>query len=286
MGFPSNPPRPVRHALRPAPWIPRRALDFVRFYSQIRGTQNSPPRGNAEGKPMQSFDNKAVMMPASGGLRPPGTCERRQPMLDGSYHVQSASHRPLRVAGGQPPGRPARPGRAWRVGAAPAARGRPSPVRNPEEPADDRRGLHPWRWLPMTASLAATCLVIVIAASTTAALGMAVEYLDSSPTAAPGPRGLAPAARSARPRPLRRRRWHAGGTGTGTSGASWPPSTAPGRRRRTGTTYRPRRGPPRSCPSSGGRRATGGPPRILPFGRKPTPGRRAWRDDPPPDDAA
>src|SRR3954451_10956206 len=104
------------------------------------------------------------MMPASGGLRPPGTCERRQPMLDGSYHIQSASHRPLRVAGGQPPGMPARPGRAWRVGAAPAARARPSPVRNPEEPADDRRGLHPWRWSPMTASPAATRLVIVIAA--------------------------------------------------------------------------------------------------------------------------
>src|SRR3954447_9130490 len=121
------------------------------------------------------------MMPASGGLRPPGTCERRQPMLDGSYHVQSASHRPLRVAGGQPPGRPARPGRAWRVGAAPAARGRPSPVRNPEEPADDRRGLHPWRWSPMTASLADTCPVIVIAASTTAGLGMALERLLPAP---------------------------------------------------------------------------------------------------------
>src|SRR3954452_24228132 len=115
------------------------------------------------------------MMPASGELRPLGTCERRQPMLDGSYHVQSASHRPLRVAGGQPPGRPARPARAWRVGAAPAARGRPSPVRNPEGPADDRRGLHPWRRSPMTASLADTRLVI--AATTTAALGMALERL-------------------------------------------------------------------------------------------------------------
>src|SRR4051794_8871957 len=193
------------------------------------------------------------MMPASGELRPPGTCERRQPMLDGSYHVQSASHRPLRVAGGQPPGRPAR-NTKWRVGAAPAARGRPSPVRNPEEPADDRRGLHPWRWSPMTASLAATRLVIVTAASTTAALGMALERLLPAPRARAG-RPVRP------PASAPERRWHAGGTGTGTSGASWPPSTAPGRRRRTGTTYRPRRGPPRSCPSSGGRRATGGPPR-------------------------
>ena len=202
-------------------------------------------------------------------------------MLDASYHVQSTSHRPLRVAGGQSPGRPARPGRAWRVGAAPAARGRPSPVRNPEEPADDRRGLHPWRWLPMTASLAATCLVIVIAASTTAALGMALERprpladrLLPAPRRPPGP-----PARVRFGAPLACRR-HGDGDERRLLAAEHGPGQAP---EGTGTTYRPRRGPPRSCPSSGGRRATGGPPRILPFGRKPTPGRRAWRDGPPPD---
>src|SRR4051794_28276914 len=143
------------------------------------------------------------MMPASGELRPPGTCERRQPMLDGSYYVQSASHRPLRVAGGQPPGRPARPGRAWRLGAAPAARGRPSPVRNPEEPATDRQGFHPWRWLPMTAPLAATCIVVAMIVSAIVALGMAAERLRPlADRLLPAPRGLAPAARSARPCPL------------------------------------------------------------------------------------
>ena len=115
----------------------------------------------------------------------------------------------------------------------------------------------------MTASLADTCPVIVIAASTTAALGMALERLLPAPAGSRRPPG--PPARVRFGAPLACRR-HGDGDERRLLAAEHGPGQAP----EDGDDIP---AAPRSA-------------EILPFGRRPRPGRRAWRDDPPPDDAA
>ncbi len=62
-------------------------------------------------------------------------------VLYATYYVQATHHRSLHAARGQSSGKPARPGRARRVGVALRTRGQTSPTREPEGPAHDRRSL-------------------------------------------------------------------------------------------------------------------------------------------------
>jgi hypothetical protein len=117
----------------------------------------------------------------------------------------------------------------------------------------------------MTAPLAATCIVVAMIVSAIVALGMAAERLRPLadrllPAPAGSRRPPGPPAR-ARFGELLACRQHEGGD----------------ERRLLAAEHVPEDGEdtpdaPRSA-------------EILPFGRKPTPGRRAWRDDPPPDAA-
>ena len=204
---------------------------------------------------------------------------RRQPVPDGSYHVQSAPHRPLRAAGGQPPGGSSAPGCAAR------RRRSRSPGPTLSSPSSRRTGdrssgTSPWRWSPMTAPWPPPASWSTMIASRSSPSRRRRSTSTARRPLAAGPRGLALAARSADPcslevLPLARRHTR--------RGRARRPPPALARRRRTG-------------------RHTGGAEvrRILPFERRPAryrgppgtclrtktdAGRRAWWDDPPPDDA-
>lgn len=131
----------------------------------------------------------------------------------------------------------------------------------------------------MTASLADTCPVIVIAASTTAALGMALERLLPAPAGSRRPPG--PPAR-ARFGELLACRQHEGGDERRLLAAEHGLGQAPEDGDDIPAAPRSAEILPFERRPARHRRSA----EILPFGRKPRPGRRAWRDDPPPDDAA
>lgn len=131
----------------------------------------------------------------------------------------------------------------------------------------------------MTASLADTCPVIVIAASTTAALGMALERLLPAPAGSRRPPG--PPARVRFGAPLACRR-HGDGDERRLLAAEHGPGQAPEDGDDIPAAPRSAEILPFERRPARHRRSA----EILPFGRKPRPGRRAWRDDPPPDDAA
>src|SRR4051794_37352857 len=79
------------------------------------------PKGVSPHDEIMSADPQAVwhtmmILTLPGGARPSATCIHRRFMLDGSYHVQSAPHRPFRAPGGGVPPRLPAVGRLYDEG--------------------------------------------------------------------------------------------------------------------------------------------------------------------------